>query len=425
MEASSKRVLIPYEQLSPGFEAVYTGGKTDEAIQPNGWPISRCTDDSGNIIEKWSVWTWQSNPSKWDEEINHINAMQKSLGPIDDDTRQIRAHIGSLVLCEAGIPVTIDNLLEAVGRGRFLESPLHDGCWCCGMWWKCRGTQHGQPEAIAAIEQILAGYRQGRTAEDVREQFPDAAGFMDRVYRWLPSVTDLSQVQRLMLERMLLPFDWLTGRNTNYDSVNRNCFEVGGHGLELDSEISKLAGLPRIHPEYTREFRENVQTIGDSKKEELYRICGAIAHGLHGLSDCHHSTFRWIERWIHDIGTLSLGIPERPTSTERQRLLALLFGYQFGLDSWLMGTSMQFLLMDLAYADLGFNPKNEILRVYTYLGSDRTGVKEWLAACLWKTLFDVGNPRGIIIRSDLIERAEKLGVSVRRWMGRQLRRVDA
>ena len=420
MKSSSKRVLIPYELLSSGFEAVYTGEKSDEMIQPNGWPISRFTDNNGNIIEKWSVWTWQSDPSKWDEEINHVNAMQKFLGSLDDNTRQIRAHIGSLVLCEPGIPVTIDNLLAAVGRGQFLDSPLHNGCWCCGMWWECRGTQHGQPKAMTAIEQILLGYLEGRTAEELSEQFKDAKGFIRRTYGWLPLVADLSQVQRLMIERMLLPFEWFTARNADYNHVNHNCFEEGGRGFRLDSEISKLSGLPKIHPNYKQEFRENLQTIDDPQKTELYKICCAIAHGLHGLSDCHHSAFRWIERWVHDIGTLSLGIPQRPVGTERQRLATSLFGYLIGLDNWLLGTSMQFLLMDLGYADLGFEPKHEILRVYTYLGPDRTSVKEWLAACLWKTLYGAGNPCGLIIQRDFIRRAEKLGVSTRGWIDRQL-----
>jgi len=420
MNSSGKRFLMPYEMVSPGFEAVYTGEKSDEAIQPDGWPISRFTDDSGNVIEKWSVWTWQNDPSKWDEEIRHINAMQGLLGPVDDDTRQIRAHIGSLVLCEAGIPVTVDDLLAAIGRGRFLEPPLHDGCWCCGMWWKCRTTQHGQPEAMAVIEQVLLGYLEGRTAEELIDRFPDAEGFIHRAYGWLPSVGELSQIQRLMIERILLPFDRFTGRNTDYDAVNRNCFEEGGRGSQLDSEISALAGLPRIHPEYKREFRENLQTIDDPQKKELYKICGAIAHGLHTLSDCHHGAFRWIERWVHDIGTRALGIPERPAGTERQRLAKSLFGYTLGLDKWLLGKAMQFLLMDLGYVDSGFDLKNEILRVYTYLGADRSSVKEWLAACLWKSLSGAGNPRGLIVQKELTDRAGELGVSWREWMDKQL-----
>lgn len=420
MDKTVRRKLVPYETVSPGFEAIYTGERSAQPIQPHGWPVSRSTDPSGNVIEKWSVWTWRSDSAKWDEEILFINGMQDGLGPLDDHTRQIRAHIGSLVLCEPGVPVTVDELLGAIGRGKFIEPPLHDGCWCGGMWWEGPGTQHGQGDATAAIEQIVQGYLRGESATELTKRFPDASGFVRRATRWLPPVSELSQIQRLMIERMLLPFEFFSGRNRDYDAVNRNCFEEGGRGSQLDCEVSELAGLPRVHPEYRPEFREGLQSIDDPEKRELYRICGAIAHGLHGLSDCHHSVFRWIERWVHDIGTLHIGIPERTAGTERRRLAELLFGYTLGLDKWLLGRSMQLLLMDLAYADLGCDPKNDILRVYTYLGEDRTGVKKWLAACLWKSLSGAGNPLGLAVQKELNDRAGELGVSTREWIDARL-----
>jgi hypothetical protein len=419
MPESSVRRLVPYAMVSPGFEAVYTGERSEAPIAPQGWPISRYTDEQGDVIERWSVWTWRSDPADWDEDIRCISAMQKRLGPLDDDTRQIRAHIGSLVLCEPGIPMTVDDLLGAIGRGRFIEPPLHNGCWCCGMWWQCRGTQHGQGEAMAIIEQIIQGYLAGAPWCELDQRFPGAAGLIRRAGAWLPQAADLSAVQRLMLQRMLLPFEFLSGRNRDYDAGNRDCFEEGGRGPELDGEIARLAGLPGIYAEYKREFREALQTIQDPQQKELYRICGALAHGLHGLSDCHHRTFRWIERWIHDIGTLSIGIAERNAGAERQRLAELLFGYTLGLDSWLLGRSMQFLLLDLAYVDLKYDPKNEIMRVYTYLGVDHPPVKEWLAACLWKSLSGAGNPRRLVMQQALNDRAGQLGISTRAWIDGQ------
>lgn len=420
MSTPEKRKLVPYEKVSPGFEAVYTGEKSDKPIKPQGWPIGRFTNEAGNVIEQWSVWTWQSDPAKWNEGIRCINAIQKRLGALDNDTRQIRAHIGSLVLCEPGIPMTIDDLLMAIGRGRFLDPPLHDGCWCCGMWWESRGTQYGQDKAMATIEQIISGYLAGKSATELIQRFPDAEGFIRRIYKWLPPTDELTDIQRLLLQRILLPFEFFTGRNTDHGAVNRNCFEEGGRGFQLDEAISKLADLPKIHAEYKREFHENLQTIKDRQKQELYRICGAIAHGLHGLSHCHHSAFRWIERWIHDIGTLRIGIPERNAGTEHRRLAELLFGYTLGLDKWLLGKSMQFLLMDLAYVKLGCDPKNEILRVYTHLGSEHTATKEWLAACLWKSLSGTGNPQGLVAQKELNGRARELGISTREWIDTQL-----
>ncbi len=91
----------------------------------------------------------------------------------------------------------------------------------------------------------------------------------------------------------------------------------------------------------------------------MYRTCCAIAAGVCTLSDCHHNTFRFIESWIHGIGTGCLEISTRKAHTEKQRLGRLLLGYALGLDRWTAGVPMQFLLMDLGHIDLGFDPKTK------------------------------------------------------------------
>jgi len=42
----------------------------------------------------------------------------QSLGPLDDETCALRAHIASLVPCDSGFPVTVDEILNAIGTGR-------------------------------------------------------------------------------------------------------------------------------------------------------------------------------------------------------------------------------------------------------------------------------------------------------------------
>ena len=409
---AKKTRLVPYSKVSPGFEAIYTGEKAEP---------SENTDEQGNVMQRWSVWTWLSDASQWDEEIKLINRMQEELGRLDEDTRQIRAHIGSLVLCESGVPVTIDELLEAIGGGHLDEEPFYNGCWCCSMWWDSKGSQPGQAESMQTIEDGLREYLSGASPQQLTQRFPRAEGFIRRSSEWLGPVEDLSEIQKLMIERMLLPFEFLAWRNRDYEAVNRSCFEEGGRGRELDAEISRLAGLPEIYPDYTPEFRRSLEEIPEPENQELYRICGAIAHGLHGLSDCHHSAFRWIESWIHGIGIGTLGIPTRKSGTERERLGQLLFGYALALDKWLLGKPMQFLLLDLGHIDLGFDPKDEILRVYAYLGGERTEVKEWLAACLWH---NVSHNRlgGLDWHKNLLERAGQMGISVREWMDGELGR---
>ncbi len=284
---------------------------------------------------------------------------------MSDEIRRIRAYIASLQCCDNGIPVTIDEALRAIGCGRLPDTAFHAGCW---LSMETRTTQPGQPEAMTVIEQVLREYLGGSLAAPLVRKYPHAAEFIRRTYEWLGPAKDLGEVQRLMLRRILLPFDFLTKRTEDRRTVHEECFGPEGKGAELDARIAAEAGLPNVYPEYTREFRETLAGIQDRSKKSLYRIMGALRHGLHGLSDCHHATFRWIESWIHAVGRLSLEIPGRNHGAEADRLGRLLFGYALGLDRWLQGAPQQFLLLDLGHADLSFDPKNEILRVYAYLG---------------------------------------------------------
>ena len=235
------------------------------------------------------------------------------------------------------------------------------------------------------------------------------------------------------MERMLLTVDYFTKTSDTIpctswlddtqqqvvEGVVKNLFKEGGQGADLDTKISEKAGLPKIHPRWNPKFQECLKSLKVPRKKELYKTCSAIASGVHTLSDCHHNTFRNIEAWIHGIGTGKLSIPTRKAGTERKRLGHSLFGYALGLDKWLLGIPLQFCLLDLGHIDLGFDPKNEILRVYAYLGEERTPVREWLAACLWHNLTYSpinGNSGGLVRHKDLLDLAAQAGISAREWM---------
>ena len=122
------------------------------------------------------------------------------------------------------------------------------------------------------------------------------------------------------------------------------------------------------------------------------------------------------------MGIKKWGIPTRKQGAEKERLGHLLFGYVLRLDKWLLGIPMQFVLLDLGHIDLGFDPKNEILRVYSYLG-EKTPVKEWLAVCLWYNLCfnDLYNKSstwnaGLIRHKNLLKVADQAGINVHEWM---------
>jgi hypothetical protein len=452
---------VPYDAVSPGFEGIYTGKKSSSEGEKVDMITTITSDNAGNEINRWPVFTWTfpGQEKDWDEEIKHINNIQSKLGDLDDSTRQIRAHIASLVPCDSGFPVTVDELLNAIGRGKLDEPSFHNGCWCVGMWWEQKTTQPFQIASMRIIRAVLTGYLAAKGKEEFVKRYPHAAGFINRSYQWLGAVSELSKVQRKMLDRMLLTIDFLakfsvTAAATesslaaatesslegselqDMEALGKDVFyDENGRGPRLDAEISDQAGLPKIRPEWDYPaYLETLDKLKDGPDKELYKTCCAIASGIHTASDCHHNTFRYIEGWIHGIGTSKFDIPTRKAGTERERLGHLLFGYVLGLDKWLIGVPMQFLLLDLGHIDLGFEVKNEILRVYAYLGEKRTPVKEWLAACLWYNLTHshmAGYPAGLDTMADysaglvhhkeLLERAEQMGIRPREWMDSALR----
>ncbi len=188
-----------------------------------------------------------------------------------------------------------------------------------------------------------------------------------------------------------------------------------GRGARLDAEIADQASLPKIYPRWNPAYRETLEKLKDKPEQELYKTCCAIASGIQTLSDCHHNTFRYVENWIHGIGKGHMRIPTRKDHTEKQRLGHLLFGYALGLDRWLQGVPMQFLLLDLGHTDLGFDPKNEILRVYASLGEEVTAIKQWLAACLWYNLYH-NEQGGLVTHTELVQRCQTKGVNAQEWM---------
>jgi len=420
MTDKARDELRPYRDTRPGFESVYIGAKVLPATASRDSHLQYAQDGQDNVYLSYSSWGVSNlTEEDWNNEINHINLLQQRLGHIDDSTRLVRAQIASLQSCDNGVPVTIDEILRAIGRNELQQPAFHAGCW---LSMSTQSTQPGQTECMQTIETVLQSYRDRGSLESLIEVFPMAEGFIRRTYDWLGPVENFTALQQLMLERVLLPFDFFTKRTEDYRVVDQNCFGPGGRGAEIDQQISEVAGLPEIFPNYKPEFHQNMKTIDDPQKRAIYGACCAIAHGLHGLSDCHHSTFRWIESWIYSIGKYSLQVATRDAGVEATRLGRLLFGYALGLDRWLQGVPMQWLLLDLGHIELGSDPKNEILRVYANLG-ERNPVKEWLAACLWFTLV-LERPASLYDwgyrHRELVAKAQDQGISVREWMDMQL-----
>ena len=325
-----KDQFVRYALLEPGFEGRYTGQKLSLPVDVALLPKEHLADEQGDVYLHYPLWTWTGVPLEWGPEIARINRLQEALGPLDDETRHIRAEIASLAHCDSGFPLTVDELLAAIGRGRFLEPPFHNGCYHSP---DLKTTQPGQEAAMQVIDEILRGYLTCQSAAEAQTRYPQAGGFIRRAYRWFGPLAKFTALQKLMLERVLLLFPFFAKRERDYEAAERDIFGEGGRGQQLDAQIAALAGLPKICADYRKEFRETLAGIADPDKKELYRICGALAHGAHTISDCHHSTFRWIENWLYAIGVGKWDIPTRQRGVERARVGAIALWLYLGTGS--------------------------------------------------------------------------------------------
>ena len=411
MEAAKE--LVAYEKLVPGNEAVYVSPVFKEGCE--GWPADFITDEQSRDIMRWSLWPWE-----WEETAkanrplrDRLDQLQLALGPLEGEVRRIRAHIVSLVPCDNGFPVSVDELLEAIGRGSLQAETFHDGCWIPAPWWPERTTQPGQPQSMRMIDRVLRGWLAGVMPGELSGELPYARRFIERTFAWLGPREHATELKLLMLERVLLLFPFLAKEVGDYREADRECFAAGGRGPELDLAIARMAGLPEIPIHDYAKFRSNYEAITDPEKRELYRVCYRIACGICGACDCHHNALRYIESWIHGIGTGHPQVAGRVSGAERERIGRALFGYVLGLASWLSGASMHLLHLDLGHMALGFDPWNEVLRVYAYLG-DPDPQKVWLAACLWYSL-RFNRPAGLQRHEELLKLAGNHGLELDGW----------
>lgn len=102
--------LLAYRYVPPGFEMVIEGKQVKSW---NLWWNTRLTDD----------------PEAWDDEIRSINKTQEKLGKLTGDQRLIRAQMAEFCRYNPLFPQSIDMLCKEIGENRF---PGHVTMGCEG-----------------------------------------------------------------------------------------------------------------------------------------------------------------------------------------------------------------------------------------------------------------------------------------------------
>ena len=353
-------LLMPYAYAGYGYEAL-TGINEhfpqEESVSEYGLPWYR--------VCMWNIWERKNDPADTDPIKKQINRMEQNLIHVDDESRYIRIQIACLQRCWWLFPDNVDLVIQGIGSG---QVKLSDHVSCEPPW-------HGLVEILR--------YRRGH---------PAPTGGTYRIFA--DGYPDLSPRQSLCRTYMTILTWWSNGGHIDYLRQELPAY------AELAETVYRRLGPPnKLKMLYVEKLRLTIgcEAFPDNGINNWINIKWLIAiyneaieKELNGNPDkigglisetglCHHSFFRHIDHQIAAIGTgQRVKLPGE--GSERKRIHDTVTTYVHILGSWLDNRSEE-------QADEIWPCRPLIQRVYADLG-EKSNIKRWLVACLWKHLQD-------------------------------------
>jgi len=327
--------LVAYEYVPLGFEIVIDNKDAEMGKIWNLWHNVKLTDD----------------PESWDGEISQINEMQGRLGKLTTDQRLIRAQMAEFCRACPLFPRSIDILCEEIGSDCF-SKPMKIGCEGRGLldslgYHNQASLNEQQKEKISDyVRSIKKWLRQGQPLTSTES----------RVFGFLGQQTDrkVASVEKLVHlvnsdEPSIPSFRKLAGdvcRESQKDSVTLTCERYRGRPFNCFECLPKDASTTRCQ--------------------------------------CCYSMF--LDACLLCAGTLG---EERSMLDEFRRFTEEnILAYLIAVNSWLSETPPRHVrwLRDARYVS-----KDSASRIAEMVRSSlgkKNETKEWLAACLLKTIKD-------------------------------------
>lgn len=340
--------LFPYEYVPAGFEIVIDLGNGNE----HGYQGDIHPGSKGGI---WNLWfninyPLTDNPQAWDDEVKAINKKQTTLGNLTNDQRLIRAQMAEFCRVHALFPQSIDMLCEEIGTSRF-SIPIKMGCEGRGLL-ETLGYEDSQilddqrRQSLARYRQILTRWLAQSPEEDINDS---------RIYGFLGEPTDnkISFVEKLIT------------------TIN-----------PVESSIVDIRELCR---------EQSIKTQGETVVNTPVRpfSCFRCNEADEKIPNCPCSYIMFIDTALICTGTFG----EERRLGKKFRLYELysfvqenILAYAAAINSWLSNTSPESIRrpQDGQYVT-GVNSLQITQRIHSSLGG-KDEAKEWLAACLLKTI---------------------------------------
>jgi len=327
--------LLAYEYVPLGFEIVIKNTDVEMGKVWNLWHNVKLTDD----------------PENWDSEIHLINEMQKKLGKLTVDQRLIRAQIAEFCRECPLFPQSIDILCEEIGDDRF-SKPTKIGCEGRGLLDSL--SYHDQVSLNKQQKEILTNH--AKSLKKWLEQGQAETAVESKVFGFLGQPTD----NKVATVEKLIHF--------------------------VNSSETSVCSFRKLTKDVCEETQKDPVTVTCERyKGRPFNCFGCLPEDA-SITKCQCCYSMFLDACLLCAGTSS---EERSMSDEFRRFVeenVLL--YSVAINSWLKEEPLKHVTWLKNARYISENDASSITeRVQSSLGK-KNEVKEWLAACLLKTIKD-------------------------------------
>jgi hypothetical protein len=336
--------LVAYKYVPIGFEMILEEeGYSSEAKIFNHWFNIKITDD----------------PAMWDSEIIWLNDMQSTLGELTSEQRLLRAHIAEFCRRHPLFPESIEVLCEEIGNTR-LSNPLKIGCEGRGLldalgYYDSHSLNDQQMEMISKYCESLKRWL-------VQSQPKDSLDF--KVFRFLGGPTEKSKD---FVEKLI---SFINAHEVSVFSLKNFC---GGECQKTSVLDDKWGPFPFGCFKCQAGCPDDASAPRCSCAQGMIIDAALLCAGQFSKKQSMVHEFR---RFIEESSLV----------------------YAIAINSWLHEISVK------EIASLNINLQ-EIAKRISFLLGEKNNIKEWLVACLLKTIKDnhQGRPEDGVKRAELID----------------------
>jgi hypothetical protein len=327
--------LVAYVHVPFGFEIVIGNKDVEMGKIWNLWHNVKLTDD----------------PESWDSEINLINKMQGRLGRLTVDQRFIRAQMAEFCRVCPLFPRSIDILCKEIGDDRFFK-PVKMGCEGRGLLDSL--GYHDQESLNQQVKEILAEHV--KSIEKWLEEGQAETATESKVFGFLgqPNRGKVASVEELV-------------------------------GSISSGELS-VSSFRKLAEDVCKESqRDSVNLVCERYRGRPFNCFGCLPEDA-SVTKCQCCFSMFLDASLLCVGTSG---EERSMLDEfRSFIEENILAYSVAINFWLREEPMKHFtwLGDARYVSKG--SASRIAEGVHFSLDEKNEVKEWLVACLLKTIKD-------------------------------------